>query len=260
MKRRLNNHSSSRASEAGPSTNVQKKQTKRQIAAQAAMAPPPATSTPAPEPAPTTAPSTASTGSTTRTLQTRIIAQEPSQENGSEEGQGSSGLQAPLPAAFRNKVKKEIRNKILNVTEDQDEGQEESETETEAKLELLETQRKLLVLQIKLAKVKKEKQVKIMRRTTDELALTMRDSLATGINNIEEEYEATEARLWAELDSREVELINLDDSQDQDEMAAIAAFSHEAGLDEDAEDEVVDNEEDMDLDASRMEPANRARK
>ena len=251
MKRRLNIHS--RVSDSGSSTAAQKKLTKKQTAAQAARTQPTATSTPAPMAAP-------STGSTARTLQTRIIAQEPTQETGSEEGQGSSGTQGPFPAEFRNKVKKEIRNKIMNVTEDQNGSQEDSETENEAKMELLESERRLLELQLKLAKIKKEKQARIMRRTTDKMTQTMSNSLASGLDQLEEAYEAKTARWREELSSREVVLISLDDSADQDEIAAIIAFSNEVSLNEDAEDEVIDNKEDMDHDASRAEPATRTKR
>ena len=247
MKRRLNIHS--RVSESGSSTTAQKKPTaaqKKQTAAQAARTQPTATSTPAPEPAPTAAPST---GSTARTLQTRIIAQEPSQENGSEEGQGSSGLQGPFPAEFRKKVKKDLRNRILNVAEDQDENQEE---ETEAKREMLASQRKLTKMQIKLAKIKKEKQAKLMKRTKDDLAATMSNSLAMGLDLLEDEFDETAAKLRSEQEQREIELINLDDSTNQDEIDTLVAFSNEVIIDEDTDDEIiVDDKESMDHDANR---------
>ena len=269
MKSRLNIHS--RVSESGSSTTAQKKPTaaqKKQTAAQAARTQPTATSTPAPEPAPTAAPST---GSTARTLQTRTIAQEPSQENGSEEGQGSSGLQAPSPAEFRKKVKKDLRNRILDVTEDH----ENQEEETEAKREMLASQRKLTEMQIKLAKIRKEKQAKLMQRTKDDLATTMSNSLAMGLDQLEDEFDETAARLRAEQERREVELINLDDSTGQDEIAAMIAFSNEVIvhsnevivdsneviIDEDTDDEeIIDDEEFMDQDVSRVEPATRTKR
>ena len=65
-----------------------------------------------------------------------------------------------------------------------------------------------------------------------------------------------------------MELINLDDSTGQDEIAAIIAFSNEVVvnsneviIDEDSDDEeIIDDEEYMDHDVSRVEPATRTKR
>ena len=65
-----------------------------------------------------------------------------------------------------------------------------------------------------------------------------------------------------------MELINLDDSTGQDEIAAIIAFSNEVVansneviIDEDTDDEeIIDDEEVMDHDVSRVEPATRTKR
>ena len=130
-------------------------------------------------------------------------------------------------------------------------------------------------MQIKLAKIKKEKQAKLMQRTKDDLATTMSNSLAMGLNQLEDEFDETAARLRAEQERREVELINLDDLTGQDEIAAMVAFSNEVIvdsnevivdsneviIDEDTDnEEIIDDEEFMDHDVSRVEPATRTKR
>ena len=130
-------------------------------------------------------------------------------------------------------------------------------------------------MQIKLAKIKKEKQAKLMQRTKDDLSATMSNSLAMGLDQLEDEFDETAARLRAEQERREVELINLDDSTGQDEIAAMIAFSNEVIvhsnevivdsneviIDEDTDDEeIIDDEEFMDQDVSRVEPATRTKR
>ena len=184
-----------------------------------------------------------------RTQQARTIAQEPSQENGSEEGQGSSGLQAPS-SEFRKKMKNQLRNRIINAGEDHDENQEEMETGT--RKEMLESQRRLTELQIRLARIKKEKQANRMKRTKEDLAATMSNSLSMGLDQLEDEFDEEAARLRSEQQQREIELINLDDSTNQDEIDTLVAFSNEVIIDEDTDDEIiVDDEESMDHDANR---------
>ena len=152
----------------------------------------------------------------------------------------------------------------MDLTEDH----KSQEEETEAKREMLASQRKLTEMQIKLAKIKKEKQAKLMQRTKDDLATTMSNSLTMGPNQLEDEFDETAERLRAEQEHREVELINLDDSTGQDEIAAIIAFSNEVIvdsneviIDEDTDDEeIIDDEEFMDHNVSRVEPATRTKR
>ena len=258
MKLRLNIQS--RVSEPGSSATAQKKP-KKQTPAQAARTQPTATSTPAPaptaapEPAPTAEPST---GSTARTQQARTIAQEPSQENGSEEGQGSSGQQAPTgqqapSSEFRKRMKNQLRNRIISPrVVAGDDHDEQEEMETGARKEVLEQQRRLTEMQIRLARIKKEKTANRMKRTKEDLAATMSNSLSMGLDQLEDEFDEEAARLRSEQQQREIELINLDDSTNQDEIDTLVAFSNEVIIDEDTDDEIiVDDEESMDHDANR---------
>ena len=95
-------------------------------------------------------------------------------------------------------MKKTLRNRILDVTEDH----ESQEEETEAKREMLASQRKLTEMQIKLAKIRKEKQAKLMQRTKDDLSATMSNSLAMGLDQLEDEFDETAARLRAEQERK----------------------------------------------------------
>ena len=159
-------------------------------------------------------------------------------------------------------MKNQLRNRIISprvvVGDDHD---KQEEMETGARKEVLEQQRRLTEMQIRLARIKKEKTANRMKRTKEDLAATMSNSLSMGLDQLEDEFDEEELRLRSEQQQREIELINLDDSTNQDEIDTLVAFSNEVIIDEDTDDEeIIDDEEFMDQDVSRVEPATRTKR
>ena len=160
----------------------------------------------------------------------------------------------PDPREFRRHMKTQLRNRIISpralinkAGADYDEIQEQ---ENEARQAVMMQQRKLTEMQIRLEKVKKQKTAKMMRLTRDDLTATMDNSLEMGLDLLEDEFDEVEVKLRSEQEQRdrEIELISLDDSANQDQLYALVAFNNEVIIDDDSDEEHAANDgEEMDI-------------
>ena len=125
---------------------------------------------------------------------------------------------------------------------------------------MLESQRRLTELHIRLARLQKEKQAMLMKRTKDDLATTMSNSLDMGLDRLEDEFNEKATKLRSEQEQREIKFVHLDDSTNQDEIDTLVAFSNEVIIDDDTDDEILVDNDEVDVDASRTEPATRTKK
>ena len=160
------------------------------------------------------------------------------------------------PSEFRRHMKNQLCNRIISPRDlisktgaDYDEILEE---ENEARQEVMMQQRRLTEMQIRLEKVKKQKTAKMMRMTKDDLTATMDNSLAMGLDLLEDEFDEVETKLRSEQEQREreIELISLDDSANQDQFDTLVAFNNEVIINDDTDEESAANdEEEMDHNA-----------
>ena len=112
--------------------------------------------------------------------------------------------------------------------------------ENEMKKEIIRQHRQLAENNIKLELIKKKRTEAMMRMTKEDLNQTMENSLQLGFDILQDEFEekAMIIRSEQEAREREIELVDLDDSA-QDQLDALIAFNNEITVDDD-DDEVID--------------------
>ena len=110
--------------------------------------------------------------------------------------------------------------------------------ENEMKKEIIRQHRQLAENNIKLELIKKKRTEAMMRMTKEDLNQTMENSLQLGFDILQDEFEekAMIIRSEQEAREREIELVDLDDSA-QDQLDALIAFNNEITVDDD---EVID--------------------
>ena len=111
--------------------------------------------------------------------------------------------------------------------------------ENEMKKEIIRQHRQLAENNIKLELIKKKRTEAMMRMTKEDLNQTMENSLQLGVDILQDEFEekAMIIRSEQEAREREIELVDLDDSA-QDQLDALIAFNNEITVDDN--DEIID--------------------
>ena len=111
--------------------------------------------------------------------------------------------------------------------------------DNEMKKEIIRQHRQLAENNIKLEQIKKKRTEAMMRMTKEDLNQTMENSLQLGFDILQDEFEekAMIIRSEQEAREREIELVDLDNSA-QDQLDALIAFNNEITVDDD--DEIID--------------------
>ena len=175
-------------------------------------------------------------GSTPTTQSPRTIEQELILTS-SEDGQGGSGTQAEA-REYRNLLKNTIRNCVIApsslVTKAGSEYHEIIDHENEMRRELIRQHRSIAETNIKLEQIKKKRTEAMMRMTKEDLNQTMENSLQLGLNILQDEFEEKATIISSEQEAREreIELLDLDDSA-QDQLGALIAFNNKITVDDD---------------------------
>ena len=128
------------------------------------------------------------------------------------------------------------------------------EQETEASQAVMMFQRELTEMKIRLVRIKKQKKAKMMKLTRDDLTMSLDNSLEMGLDQLEDELdeEVLQLRSEQELRENEIELINLDDTANQEQLDALIAFNNEVIVDDDDDEENAANDgQEMDIDAAK---------